>query len=68
MIIASEKKRVFIYKDTQLSDPSINLSKEAVLNFYANTYPELNNATIDGPEIKDTELHYKFLSTLGTKG
>lgn len=59
---------MFFFKDIQLSDPSQSLSKESVLNFYANTYPELVNATIEGPYIKDNEVHYKFVSTLGTKG
>lgn len=68
MINAVEKQRIFFYKETTLPDPSQSLSKESVLNFYANTYPELLNANIDGPYIKDNEVHYKFVSTLGTKG
>lgn len=51
-----------------LADPNQSFSPEAVLGFYTNTYPELVTAKIEGPKIKDDEVLYKFVSTIGTKG
>jgi PRTRC genetic system protein C len=72
MLVAKELQRIFLFKikneEIKLSDPEQKLSPQAVMNFYANTYPELVTATIDGPYIKDDAVQYKFVSTLGTKG
>ena len=72
MLVTSTLERIFIHKengqDIRLSDPGEAFSPEAALNFYANTYPILTNAKVSGPEIKDDEIQYKFVSTMGTKG
>jgi len=72
MITIEELQRVFTYKakakDITLEDPDGALSPETVLNFYTATYPELITASIEGPEIKVDALHYRFVSTIGTKG
>ena len=72
MLIVNTLPRVFLFKEKEqeipLSDPSFSLSPEAVLNFYAQTYPVLTTAKIEGPEIKNDEVQYKFVSTIGTKG
>ena len=72
MLATTQLQRVFLHTDggqeIKLSDPSVKLSPEAVLNFYANTYPVLTTAKIEGPEINDDEVQYKFVSTIGTKG
>ena len=72
MLATTQLQRIFLHTDNgleiKLSDPANKLSPEAVLNFYANTYPVLTTAKIEGPEIKDDEIQYKFVSTLGTKG
>lgn len=78
MLVANELSRVFILKDDngdiRLTDPSEGLdpqaalSPQAVMNFYAQTYPILTTAKIQGPEIRDDEIQYEFVSTLGTKG
>lgn len=72
MLIATQLQRVFSFRDREqdieLADPSASFSPEAVLNFYAQTYPVLTTAKIEGPEIKDDAVHYKFVSTIGTKG
>lgn len=52
----------------KLSDIDPKLSPEAVINFYAQTYPILTTAKIEGPEIADDEIKYKFVPTMGTKG
>jgi len=72
MLVATHLERSFSFKDKEqdikLADPSASFSPEAVLNFYAQTYPILTTAKIEGPEIKDDMIQYKFVSTIGTKG
>lgn len=62
---------IFLFKDKgnkiKLTDPLVSFPPEAVLNFYAQIYPILTTAKIEGPEIKDDELQFKFVSTIGTK-
>lgn len=72
MLQITQLPRIFLFKDKdgdiELADPSVNFSPEAVLNFYANTYPVLTTAKIEGPEIKNDAVQYRFVSTIGTKG
>jgi len=72
MLQVNSLDRVFLFKDKgneiRLTDPSVGFSPEAVLNFYAQTYPVLTTAKIEGPEIIDDEVQFKFVSTIGTKG
>jgi PRTRC genetic system protein C len=72
MLLATQLERVFILKDKgqdiKLTDPEPRWSVEAVLNFYANTYPILTTAKISAPTIKDDAVEYKFESIMGTKG
>lgn len=72
MLTATHLERIFSFKDKEqeirLADPSTAFSPEAVLNFYAQTYPILTTATIEGPVINDDALQYKFVAQIGTKG
>lgn len=72
MLTATPLPRVFIHtennEEIRLTDPAEKLSVEAVLNFYAGTYPVLTTAKIEGPQIQNDEIVYRFVSTLGTKG
>ena len=72
MLIATTLERIFTFRDKEqdikLADPSSSFSPEAVLNFYAQTYPILTTATIEGPLINDDAVQYKFVSQIGTKG
>jgi PRTRC genetic system protein C len=72
MLISNTLPRVFLYDQQgsklELSDPSTTLQPEAVLNMYAQTYPELTTAKIEGPEIKNDRVEYTFQAMLGTKG
>ena len=72
MLLVNNLERVFIHTekgmDIELTDPSPTLSEEAVLNFYAQTYPVLTTAKIEGPEIINDRVQFKFISTIGTKG
>lgn len=60
--------RKFNYNGIALVDPNPALSIDAVREFYATQYPELNNAVIEGPVTKGQEASYKFLRAVGDKG
>jgi PRTRC genetic system protein C len=72
MLTATHLKRIFSFTDKgqviKLADPSPTFSPEAVLNFYAQTYPILTTATIQGPVIDEDALQYLFMTQIGTKG
>jgi PRTRC genetic system protein C len=72
MLLATQLERVFVLKDKgqdiRLTDPEPRWSVEAVLNFYANTYPILTTAKISAPTIRDDAVEYRFESVMGTKG
>ena len=72
MLLATQLERVFILKDNgheiKLKDTKQKWSVEAVMNFYANTYPILTTAKVSAPQIKDDKVQYKFESVMGTKG
>mgnify|MGYP001063814961 FL=1 len=72
MLIAKQLDRVFLLKengtDIRLTDPEPSWSVEAVMNFYANTYPVLTTAKISAPRIEDDTVQYRFESVMGTKG
>jgi PRTRC genetic system protein C len=54
--------------DIILTDPDAKWSTDAVLQFYANTYPILTTAKISGPLIHEDKVQYRFESIMGTKG
>ena len=60
--------RVFMHSGRELSDIDPKLSPEAVMDIYVNQYPELLNAKISNPEIKNDKAVYTFSKSLGTKG
>ncbi len=72
MLITNQLPRIFRFEyqgaEVVLTDPQQDFSPESVLNFYSPTYPILTTAKIEGPEIKNDQVEYKFVTTLGTKG
>lgn len=72
MLLVNSLDRIFVHTDKgadiELTDPAVSLSPDAVLNFYAQTYPVLTTAKIEGPEIVNDKVRFKFVSTVGTKG
>ncbi|RKD15145.1 PRTRC system protein C [Pelobium manganitolerans] len=72
MLIAKQLDRVFLLTengtDLRLTDPEPSWSVEAVMNFYANTYPILTTAKISAPRIEEDTVQYRFESAMGTKG
>jgi len=63
-----ELKRVFKHGDITLEDPNPLSSKEEVLDFYINQYPELTNSHVTGPTVIDDTLQFVFSTSVGTKG
>ena len=72
MLTATQMPRIFLMKekgnDIALTDPDVKWSVDAVLQFYANTYPILTTAKISGPVINEDKVQYRFESMMGTKG
>ena len=72
MLLATQLERIFIINDKgqeiKLSDPDAKWSVEAVMNFYANTYPFLTTSKVSAPVIREDTVQYKFESVMGTKG
>ena len=72
--------RIFLFKSEKktagkesepikLEDPNPLWSPESVMDFYANTYPELNNGTVNGPSLdKDENIVYQLTFIPKTKG
>lgn len=60
--------REFIYNGARLADPSQTFTLQQVRDFYSNTYPEIVNAEIEGPEVKGNRNVYTFRRAVGTKG
>lgn len=64
--------RLFKMKEQQakitLADPDPAWSVDAVLQFYAATYPLLTTAKVSGPVIENDAVQYRFESLMGTKG
>ncbi|WNI34745.1 PRTRC system protein C [Chryseobacterium sp. SG20098] len=72
MLLATQLERVFILRDNgqeiRLTDPEPKWSVEAVMSFYANTYPILTTAKVSAPQIRNDTVEYRFESVMGTKG
>jgi len=67
--MAVERNQRIIYFDQQqLDDPDPALSIEEVLEYYAEIYPILTQAAIEGPELRDEGMVYTFRKAVGTKG
>lgn len=61
-------QRKFSYNGVSLADPGTTFSPEQVKEFYAAVYPEIINATVEGPEQQGNKLLYTFRRSVGSKG
>ena len=72
MLISHQLDRIFLFKNNdaelELADPAPNMQPESVLNFYSQTYPVLTTAKIEGPEINNDRVEFRFVTNIGTKG
>lgn len=60
--------REFTYNGVVLKDPGPQYSLEQCREIFANLYPEIVNAAIEGPEVKGSKTVYEFRKAVGTKG
>ena len=60
--------REFRYNGVALPDPGPMLSLPQVRDFYANVYPEITSADIEGPEQLGGKVIFTFRRAVGTKG
>jgi len=60
--------RKFRYNSVDLPDPGAQYTPDEVRGFYAATFPEIVNATVEGPEKQGDALVYTFRRAVGTKG
>ena len=60
--------RIFKHGTLDLVDPGENMTKEEVLDFYSNQYPELTNASVGGSKIENDKQVFTFSTSVGTKG
>lgn len=65
---AETMTREFKYGELELPDPNPQLTPEQVCEFYAGTYPELNNASVDGPVTRGSRQIYTLEVSYGSKG
>lgn len=70
MVTTNKLQRTFRHcqKSIDLPDPNPAFTVAQVKDFYSNTYPELINANISGPELIDDKAQYSFTTVIGTKG
>ncbi len=61
-------EREFRYNSVKLADPSPAMSLLQVRDFFANVYPEIISADIEGPELVGDKHVYSFRRAVGTKG
>lgn len=61
-------KRGFTYNNQNLGDPNPNLPPAQVKELFAAAKPELASALIEGPELINGRLIYRFVVQVGTKG
>lgn len=55
-------------KETVLEDPNPKMTPQEVAKFYSSEYPELTNASIEGPNINKDVAGYSFKTTAGILG
>lgn len=61
-------EREFSYNGVRLADPMPSHTLNQVRDFYANVYPEIVSADIEGPKQIGNKLVYTFRRAVGTKG
>lgn len=65
---ATKLRRVFTYSGIELPDPDPSISPEKAIEAFVAIYPELNNCSVEEPQIQGDKLVYKVLRAVGRKG
>ena len=60
--------RTFSYNGQTLTDPGAHMTPQQVAAHYSGAHPELVNASVEGPTLKDGSEQYRFVRAIGTKG
>lgn len=60
--------RTFLYEGLVLQDLDPASSPQEIIAMYAEHYPQLVSAGIEGPELTEDSLQYRVLTKMGTKG
>jgi PRTRC genetic system protein C len=61
-------ERVFEFNGEIIPDPSPELTVQEIQTLLSAKWPELVNAKVGSPEIKDGKQVFSFSGNLGTKG
>lgn len=61
-------ERVFVFNNHRYPDPNPAAEPAQVRELLALADPDLTNASVEGPELKDGVAMYKFVRQVGTKG
>jgi PRTRC genetic system protein C len=67
-LVKEELKRVFVYNGKRLNDPNSSLTPSEVMDFHSDEFPELVNATMRGPSIKNEVAEFVFEVKFKEKG
>jgi PRTRC genetic system protein C len=60
--------RSFLFNGVPLADPAPDASVADVQRMLSVGYPELTNATVDGPNMESGVAVYTFTTKVGSKG
>ena len=60
--------REFNYNGVRIPDPAPQMSVEQVRDLLTPQFPEIETATLTGPEDTGTTLRYTFSRAIGSKG
>ncbi len=61
-------ERIFLFNNRKFPDPNPKAEPAQVRELLAITDPDITNASIEGPELKDGKAIYRFVRQVGTKG
>ena len=64
----SQVVREFEFNGARLPDPNPTLGVDAVREVYCAQYPNLTNASVEGPDMKGGKAVYTFKAGFGSKG
>ena len=67
-LTAPTRKRLFLYDGTYFEDPGPEYSAQEVLNFLAQSYPELEQGTWHSRRLPDGSEEITFVKVTGEKG
>jgi PRTRC genetic system protein C len=61
-------EREFIFNNRRYPDPNPQAEPGEIRELLAISDPDITNASIEGPEIKEGKAVYRFVRQVGTKG